>query len=636
MLPIRYRVMICAPLLIGAFAVSRSSASDSDSGGNCTFQASRDSFLSAQSRARTQVFDRTKLVRTSAHARPSVDVATIPRRSFIDDEIFGALAAARVQSAPLATDEEFLRRATLDLTGRLPSPAAIRDYMADPNPGKRYTVVDQLLWAPGFVDKWTMWMGDWLRNAATNATSYSPQGLDGRNAFYKYIWSSVSDSKGLRDVAYEILSATGNNYEEQTGNVNFLSSAGAPGGPAQDTYDALLVKSTTAFLGLGHYDCLLCHNGRGHLDQLSVWGKSVLRQDAEKMAAFYSRTNLVRWTPPAGTPNNVAQTNFFFNSYAVQDVVNRTYDLNTNYGNRPNRVSSPVVRLTPEYRGTAAKPADNNWRLAFAGFVVDDPMFSRNIVNRVWKQMFNLALAEPVDGLDPARLDPNNPPDAPWTLQATHPQLMEKLSAELIRQNYSLRELLRLIVTSSAYQLSSEYDGEWKVEYIPLFARHYPRRLDGEEVHDAVCASTGVFNTYVQWSQNVTYAMQLLDSVEPRNNLGNAATFMNYFLRGNRDTQPRSQNTSVQQGMALMNDGFVTNKIHVSASPVLQAVAKLSDNNAIVDELFLRFISRKPSDWERGKAVAVLSKATTAAQKNAAIEDLAWALINKIEFLFSY
>ncbi len=636
MLHVRQNLVVCLPLLLGALVVNRSAGSEQAAGAECSFQASRDSFLSAQSRARSQVFDRTRLARAPSRARVNTDVATIPRRNFIDDEIFGAVAAAGIQVAPLASDEEFLRRVSLDLTGRLPSPAAIRDYVADPNPEKRYAIVDQLLWGPGFVDKWTMWMGDWLRNAAGNSTSYSPQQLNGRNAFYKYIWSSVSDSKSLRDMAFEMLSAKGNNYEEQTGSVNFLSSTGAPGGPAQDTYDAMLVKSATTFLGLGHYDCLLCHNGRGHLDQLSVWGKGVLRTDAEKMAAFYARTNLVRWTAPAGTPAAVAQTNFYNNSYAVDDVTNRTYDLNTNYGNRPNRVSSPVVKLTPEYRETGAKPADNDWRRAFASMVVGDPMFSRNIVNRVWKQMFNLALAEPVDGLDPSRLDPSHPPDAPWTLQATHPELLEKLAAELNRQNYSLRELLRLIVTSSAYQLSSEYDGEWKVEYVPLFARHYPRRLDGEEVHDAICGATGVFNTYLQWGQNVTFAMQLLDSVEPRTNLGNAATFMNYFLRGNRDTQPRSQNTSVQQSMALMNDGFVTNKIHVTASPALQAVAKLTDNNLIVDELFLRFIARKPGDYERGKAVAVLAKATTAAQKNAVIEDMAWALVNKVEFLFSY
>ncbi len=626
-----FRVLVA----IASVVVARPADTVTTSGTNCSFQAAPDRFLAAQARAHQDVFKRSKLLSTTSLRQPT-GTASVPRRNFIDEEIFGALSAARVSSAPLAGDEEFLRRVSLDLTGRLPTPAAIRTFLADPNPGKRYAVVDQLLWAPGFVDKWTMWMGDWLRNSATNATSNTPEGINGRNAFYKYLWVSVSDSKSLRDTAIEILTASGNNYDEASGHSNLLSSAGTPGGPIQDTYDTMLVKTSTAFLGLGHYDCLLCHNGRGHLDQLSVWGKGVLREDAEKMAAFFARTNLVRWTPPAGTPASVTPTLFYNNSYSIQDVANRTYDVSTNYGNRPNRVSNPVAHLSPEYRNTRAKPADSNWRGAYASFVVDDPLFSRNIVNRVWKQLFNLALAEPVDGLDPARLDPQQPPPAPWTFQATHPQLLDRLAQEFTRQDYSLRELLRTIVTSSAYQLSSSYDSEWKVDFVPLFARHYPRRLDGEEVHDAICTATGVFNTYVQWNQNVTYAMQLLDPVEPRTNTGNAQVFMNYFLRGNRDTQPRGHATTVQQGMALMNDGFVVNKIHVAASPALQAIAKLPANPAIVEEMFLTFISRRPTDQERIKALNFLSRATTTAQKNAAIEDLAWALINKIEFLFSY
>lgn len=627
---VRLRALAVA-LVVTGFAAGQNPA-------DCTFQAVPDRFLAAQARSRAEVNQRTMLARSglARYGQRAVDVSTIPRRNFIDDEIFDAMAASGVQSAPLATDEEFFRRVNLDLTGRLPTPDAVRAYVADPNPGKLYTAIDRLLWAPGFVDKWTMWMGDWLRNSAANSTSYSPEQINGRNTFYKYIWRSVSDSKSIRDMAYEILSASGNNYDEVTGQANFLSSAGAPGGPAQDTYDAMLVKSATAFLGLGNYDCLLCHNGRGRLDQLNLWGKGVQRQEAQQMAAFFSRTTLTRWAAPPGTPAAVAATDFYYNSYSLQDSARGTYDLNTNYGNRPNRSSSPVVRLTPSYRGTLATPADNNWRAAFAQLVVDDPMFSRNFVNRIWKRMFSLALADPVDGLDPARLDPSNPPPAPWAFQATHPTLLNKLSAQFADQNYSLRELLRSIVTSSAYHLSSDYSGDWKLEYVPLFARHYPRRLDAEEVHDAITTATGVFNTYPQWGQNVTYAMQLLDTVEPRTNQGNAQAFMNYFLRGNRDTQPRSQATSSQQSMALMNDSFVNSRMHMTQSPVLQGIAKLSTNDDIASQLFLTFVSRMPDSLERGKAAMALGKATTTAQKNAVIEDLAWALINKIEFLFSY
>jgi hypothetical protein len=271
--------------------------------------------------------------------------------------------------------------------------------------------------------------------------------------------------------------------------------------------------------------------------------------------------------------------------------------------------------------------------------MVDDPMFATNMVNRLWKQMFGLGLVDPVDTLDPARLDPANPPDAPWTLQATHPALLQKLSKAYVDTWYNLRETLRIIVSSSAYQLSSQYDdGTWNAAYVPLFARHYPRRLEGEEVHDAICTATGIFNNYSQfgWGTTVSYAMQLLDTVEPRNNLGNAQAFMNNFFRGNRDTTPRMQASSLQQELALMNDTFVTTRLKVKASPVLQAIAKLQTNDALIDEMWLTFLSRKPADQERERALSYLTGASTASQRNAAIEDLAWVLVNKVDFLFSY
>jgi hypothetical protein len=611
------------------------------SGANCTFKADPDHFLSAQLRVRSEInFRASKFRRAGAVSRPSpTDARLIPRRNFIDDEIFGQLAAMNVLSAPLSSDEEFFRRINFDLTGRLPNPADVRAFVADSDPAKRDRLIDQLLYSPQFVDKWVMWLGDLVRNSATNATSYSPEQLQGRTKFYKYLWDSLMNQKSLHDLAWEIVTARGNNYDEDTGQVNFISSAGASGGPAQDTYDAMLVKSATAFLGLAHYDCLLCHNGRGHLDSVSLWGANTSRLDAQKMSAFFSQTSLTRWAPPAGTPQNVANQMYYTNSYSVNDVANRGYGLSTNYGNRPNRTpAGNLTSITPVYR-TGQSPQDAGWRNEFARLMVGDPMFATNMVNRLWKQMFGLGLVDPLDTLDPARLDPANPPDSPWTLQATHPALLQRLSKSYVDTWYNLRETLRIIVSSSAYQLSSQYDeGTWNAAYVPLFARHYPRRLDGEEVHDAICTATGILNNYSQfgWGTTVSYAMGLLDSVEPRNNLGNAQTFMNNFFRGNRDTTPRMQASSLQQELALMNDTFVTARLKVKASPVLQAIAKLQTNDVIIDEMWLTFISRKPSDQERERALSHLAGASTAAQRNVAIEDLAWVLVNKIDFLFSY
>jgi hypothetical protein len=250
--------------------------------------------------------------------------------------------------------------------------------------------------------------------------------------------------------------------------------------------------------------------------------------------------------------------------------------------------------------------------------------------------MFNLGLVDPVDTLDPARLDPNNPPPDPWTFQATHPMLLEKLAQRLVEDNFSLKSFVKLLAMSSAYQLSSRYAGEWKVEYVPLFARHYPRRLEGEEIHDAILKATGTAVTYTvqNFPYPVNWAMQLPDPLEPRSNAA-VVNFMSAFLRGNRDTQQRSQSGSILQQLNLMNDAFVLTRNKVGASPVLRALAARTDTANVVEEMFVRFLGRKPSERERAEGQKLFAAATPAA-RNTAVEDLAWVLINKVEFLFSY
>ncbi len=609
-------------------------------GANCSFQARSDEFLEAEARAVQSVQSRFRKLSTALRGAQTVDPSSIPHRSFIDSEIFGKLAAAGVRPAPLATDAEFLRRVTLDLTGRIPSPAAIRAFLADPDPDKRQTLVQRLLTSEEFNDKWTWWLGDLLQVNA-NATNVN-RGVNGRNAFSVWLRAKVGEGLSLKDLAFQSVSATGNSYLMEEGATNFVINSITPGGPVQDQYDAMLSKTASTFLGLGYMDCLVCHSGRGHLDALSLWGRNSTRMEALRMAAFFSRQNI------ANHPEAGVRESFFAGARVVTDRATGNYALNTTNGNRPVRCApgatvannrcSATLNLDPEYMLTGAKPSSGvSWRVAFAQNMVDDPMFARNFANRLWKELFNLGLVDPVDTLDPARLDPNNPPPAPWELQATHPELLEKLAAELKRNNFNLREFLRLLVNSSAYQLSSRYSDDWKVEYIPLFARHYPRRLEGEEIHDAVVAATSVVPSYAVQNMPapVSWAMQLPEPVEPRSN-GAVANFMNVFLRGNRDSQQRSQAGSILQGLALMNDNFVLSRVKVAASPTLRAVAANADVAAAVDEMFLLFLGRKPSESEQSQAIASLARATTPAARNTAIEDLAWVLVNKAEFLFSY
>jgi hypothetical protein len=602
----------------------------SSSGSDCVFRNAPDDFLLQAIRARDDVFQRAaKLGRKQAAGEKPNAVApsSIPRINLIDDAIFTKLQEAGVDSAPLSTDQEFLRRIMLDLTGRIPTPDQVREFVASTDPNKRDAVIDRLLYSPEFTHKWTMWIGDLLQNTR-NSANIARQ-FRGRNAMYTWLRASINDAKPLKDVVYEAITGRGNNYYETNGQVNFVL-GGVSSGPAQDTYDLMFSRSASMFLGMGHYDCLVCHDGRRHLDALSLWGKNATRLEAYRMAAFFSR---VRRTADNNTSSPDYQSN------TITDATAGTYDLNTNFGNRPNRVAIGTLRnLNPEYHVTSATPTSADWRASFADNVMKDPMLARNLVNRLWKELFNLALVEPVDGLDPARLDPQNPPPAPWALQATHPQLLEDLAQFMREGNFNIREFLRVVVQSSAYQLSSRYDAPWDVTKVPLFARHYPRRLMGEEVHDALQMATGIPSNYTVegWAETAKWAMELPEPVEPRSN-GGANNFMNYFLRGNRDTQERRQSGSILQQLALMNDAQVINRVRVSASPVLQRISRITDDKLLVEEMYVAFLSRKPSEFESEKAVAFFAKnATTAAARNASIEDLGWALVNKVEFLFSY
>ena len=624
-------------LTLSAAAVLLASQDDAVSSGiNCSFQASPDKFLSGQSRIRREVSQRTLMVAKALVAAPPA--ADIPHRNFIDDEIFNRLAKEKVAPARLTTDEEFFRRINLDLAGRIPTSAEVRAFVADTDSAKRDNAIEKLLYSDGFNAKWTMWLGDLVQNNISQATAALNRQTAGRNAFYSYLFWSVSGWKSLRDIALESVWGTGNNYDATTANSNFIVGGSVTGGPAQDTYDGMLVRSATAFLGQGNYDCLLCHNGRGHLDQINLWGSQTSRQQAQSMAAFFARTQLTRFPAPTPPPGQTSPDPYY-QSTSVEDLATtRGYDLNTNYGNRPNRVPYGTLKtLTPVYQSSGAVPKDGFWRTAFASYLVDDPMFNINMANRLWKQMFNLGLVDPVDQLDPARLDPNNPPPAPWDFQATHPLLLQKLAKTMGEMNWDLRAFLRLLTQSSAYQLSSRYDGDWNLQYVPLFARHYPRRLEGEEIHDAIASATQVFNKYTVegFATPFQSALLLPDPVEPRSN-GSAANFMNAFLRGNRDTTQRNQASSILQQLNLMNDNYVVSRTKVAASPTLTAISKIADNGSAVDELFYTFLSRKPSAAERTRALAQLQPATTAAARNTVIEDLAWACINKLDFLFSY
>src|SRR2546429_8146303 len=102
-----------------------------------------------------------------------------------------------------------------------------------------------------------------------------------------------------------------------------------------------------------------------------------------------------------------------------------------------------------------------------------------------------VGLVEPIDGFDLMRLDPKNPPPKPWTLQPANPELLQALAEDFRDHNFSIQRVIKNIMKSNAYQLSTKFEGEWKDAYIPYYARRFARVLTGPEAVDIIAQATG-------------------------------------------------------------------------------------------------------------------------------------------------
>jgi hypothetical protein len=559
----------------------------------------------------------------------------------IDYYIFGALKSANITPAPKTTDWEFIRRVTLDLTGRVPTPDRVFSFVGDTTPNKRANLINELLASPQWVDKWTMFYGDLFQNTANKASIAVNRFPQGRNAFYQWIKTSLTNNVPYNQMASELIAAPQATSSYTDGTVNYLVAGRVSGGPNQDIMDQMTANTFDTFLGITHVNCLLCHNGRGHLDQLSLWGSQTTRYQAWQLASFLSRT-------VASNNNNIMVGTGTQQFWTLADTNKVDYTLNTTTGNRPARVAptgckagQPCYYVPPQYIFNGNAPTTGeNYRAALARNITGDFQFARASVNYLWAYFFGQGMVDPPDTFDPMRLDPKNPPPAPWTLQPTNPALLNALAQHFIDSGYNVKALMSEIVNSDTYQLSSRYPGTWDPSWQPYFGRKYVRRLWAEEVRDAVAQTSGVMPNLTaagftdQGFANPTYAMQLPD-VAINTNDGNADTLMNNFLRGNRDDQPRKQDGSILQALSLMNNPFVEARIlptGTNAAPLVAHALAFTSNTDAINTLYMTILSRFPTADELAKAQASLATGTRAQ----AVQDLAWALYNKVDFIFNY
>ena len=547
----------------------------------------------------------------------------VRRNNYIDDFIFDRLERDRIPHAPLSSDAEFLRRAHLDLTGRLPEVAKARSFLKDTDPDKRSRLVDELTGAKvdpaaadhpshPYLDRWTYFLCDLFR------VTQGEIGPKGRNLFWDYLNTAL-----LLDVPYdqlvtEMLTATArSNWESAP--ANYLAryhadDADGLGVNHEDSIEDIAISTTRNFLGI-NLECIACHDGARHLEKINLWLSRKKREEFWRQASFFGGIRMLRGF-------GIGQ------EFPVREDTHR-YDLEYPSVKRMQRYpaeTTPTFLLSGEGAGQG-----EDLRRAYARMLTSHPQFARATANLIWAELMGVGIVDPPFEFDLARQDPGNPPPSPWTIQPTHPELLDALGKDFAENTFSLRAIIRRIAKSSAYQLSSRFSGQWRSQYASYFARHNARRLSAAQLHDGLCQATGVFPEIpiMGTDLKVKYVMQTRG---PYDLQGELKVFLASFGRSNRDVADKSLAGSTLQASLLLNSDLIKEKVQADKGrlKVLLKQEPLKSNQAIVEELFLATLGRFPREEEKHLGVAQIER-----YRESGAEDLLWSLLNTKEFLFN-
>jgi len=557
-------------------------------------------------------------------ARLRQAVAVPPSKNFIDDRIFAKMSADNVEPAPLTTDSEFVRRIYLDLTGRIPTFEQAQAFLNDTASDKRERLIDSLLSSPAFVDQIAHWFLERFQVTRGFAWISYPE----RNNFYNFVRQFVRQDRPYNAFVRDLLTATGD--ADTSPGIGLLARQVTDfySGPVQDWWDSFTDVSTTQFLGF-KTDCISCHDGRRHLEKINLYLTPRPRRDFWRLSAFFSRTRLQAVTDDSAG---------FRQRLIFSDSASGLYHGNvdpSNPGSRPTRASA---NETPEYWFTDELPQTEAWRDEWARILTSDRQFARAAVNYLWAYFFGSGIVDPPGGWDLARVDPQRPPPSDWPFQNANPELLEALADRFVQSNHSIRTMIRLIVSSNSYQLSSRYPaGKWQSGFGRYFARHEARRLTAQQLFDSLTTATGTepLMTVDGMPGIFRYANQL---PHPRSALDFGVDGLLTSLgQGDWINQPPSSQLSLYGILDFFNNWQVALRTRAwsdAGTPqsrlAIWAASGLSDTE-IIRNLFLSTLSRPAGGAEEA---AIISRKQS--DRRMWLTSVQWALLQKSDFVFNY
>ena len=500
---------------------------------------------------------------------PRTDKVAFPKldeSNLIDKHVNARLRKLNLLPSPPADDATFLRRVYLDVIGTLPTLAEAKAFLADDRPDKRALLVDRLLDRPEYADAQALHWADVLR---IDRDSLGPKRAQ---AFHRWLTRSFAMNKPFDRFVREIVLAEGN--LDEVAPANFYKAIAKP--------NEMASSIAQDFLGV-RIACAQCHH-----HPYDRWSQD----DYYGMVGFFA-------------PLTVRKTERGDVLEAVGDPV--TKNPRTSLTVFTHALATPMPDADPT----------GDRRAAFADWLTADanPWFAKNLANRLWSHYFGRGIVEPVDDLRAT-----NPP--------TNPELLDALTREVKSFRYDLKKIVRLIVTSQAYQRSSQPLPENEIDDTN-FSRALFRRIPAEVLLDSVSQATGVEERFPQMPTGAR-AVQLWDNKTQH-------YFLKLFGRPQRTSScscERNIEPSVAQVLHLFNSPEIQEKLAHDRGTVAKLVARRPGDAELVDDMYLTILSRSPTGRERDIAVSHL--ANHASERRQAAEDLAWSLLNSLEFVFNH
>ena len=495
--------------------------------------------------------------------------ASLPRHNEIDDLVWRKLELLGMLPSAPASETTFHRRAYLRVIGRLPTPAETRAFLADQSPGKRADLVDRLLARTEYADFWANKWADLLRPNPYRVGMKAVWNLDAwlRDAFRK--------NKPYDQFVRELVTAQGSTFRNGA-TVIF-----------RDRPDTVEIGASVSQLFLGvRLECAKCHH-----HPFEVWSQD----DFYGFAAFFARVgHYGGLSPPISGGEEI-----IFNLGAGELRHGRT-----------------GVSVLPKTLGGLPRTIgpDDDPRQVLMDWMTDpaNPFFAKVMANRIWADIMGQGLVDPIDDIR-ATNPPSNGP------------LLEFLAQEFREHDYDIKHLVRTIMSSYVFSLSST-PVERNIADIKNFSRYYRQRMRAEVLLDSVNDVLGMEEEFAAMppgsraSQIWTYRASSL--------------FLDTFGRPDSNQDPpceRTNDFTTPQVLHLMNSPALNRKLSFDSARPAELAGSAATNAEIVEEAFLRIYCRLPTSAENATALGFLEQGDA---RRSQVEDLFWALLNTPEFYF--